>query len=1633
MKKKIISLMISAVLVFSCVPVTKVQAEEDIQDLPFTFENTDYGVKNGNVIAKKLEADNKAGITTWESGHGYVFVEKEGNSNSTYFLIGIGGCAAIFEGEQGTIPEVEIVASMGQTAEGAFLKNTLYAVKNPETGTYGIFNSTIGTYTDCQADRKPSLLYNMILIEKNGKYGLIDGQGTVVYEPVYDEISDVPGNGETLEERQANTFFIGKNGDKFAVLVEDGETSGDTFYRSVTSSSDGLLGVEQYDGATGEIRCGVLDLTSGDYIGECKYEEISEPDNGYFVANYTYKEEESTYPRYEVISRNESWDINARFGGYSVEIIVRSRQNYIEDGKLIFATYDRDNNRIFRGISDVSGNILRDYTNEAHEKWFNIERCYHNLVLSSDSEHTGTYYLEDMQGKCVMENIYDEDSVFEIGNYLTVTLNDGDVIFDPETGEIVLNGALGFLANDAVSMPGNGVVWFEEQEGIGNYGIFNANTGDFSGYLYDPGNQAYMHNTGRVNGENAIWLLKQEVGGRTIVTDSLKTVVENSNFQEARVDENGNVYIYEHSVNEDMLIGIYSGEGTQITEIQANYHDISQVPVVFATHTDKYGLIKKDGTRILADEYEYISSANYYGMSFVDVNAGYGEGTCGVIDANGNWLVQENYNLLHSVTDSYQSVNSGVTVINDGLTKYFYGFGNLFGEDLDTGELKVKETYPMDNESNISVNAGSHIRITFNKPVNIFNDTAVDEVGEIKIVDADTDETVLTYNMVTGSQAGVVRYLSAKNKDTIILENAFSYLQENKNYYVLMDNRCVREDTEDGKWFEGIAEGELNFSTRTEGMIEGNIIYLVACELTEQLAGKGEGRTVSEYITSPDFNNTFIWENQSATYRSLFERSLGLYTIREHVLSQPYHAGIQVFEDEQNKKLILVFDGTSLTDFEETFFKDSFEMYASVRDRYLEYDITITGTGAAGAVAAYVSAVENQKAVTFNAPIIAGMDMAYAYNTEIILGYNGIENVPCVNYSNHFFSGLANGGYHDVKLEDNPNGDWNSLNSLYEYTDDFTLTKMVSEVIPTEKINRVVMSWEDAKKTLKSCTKGLASAITGIMSNGTELYLGTGQSESWATNGLKRCSTLYSGGGDDTFQGGIKSNTFHYSGGNTVFKGGSGKDLYYINGAGGTVEIKDVSSKGYNKYTVLENGVDIFADLLEKFDIRNFVRYGTEIHDFVTGVRDALKNSDVIAVNTEPVSYEMVSLNDGIYTIQLSDCTIRVPQQAVAVSLLGLNGTSVTLAGNGGAVLAIQQARTMDAKDYSLGGMILEGSNLIFDVYVNGEIAESGSSANGSEEGKYFYTSISDDGSYTVLNLSDSVEKVQIKEESNLTKVTAVSLSDEAKSYDFVVESGRQVVVDCGLNVISYVDDGSEIIPEEIEGESEQPQPLGIEIIPPEIVNYVVGEDLNLNGMKVNLCYSNGERQEVTDYKVSGFDNTVTGRQKVQVSYGGSSNFFFVEMHPEGTLIDAIQIPETLEVRVGEIIPIEITINPEGGDDSQLIYESSDANVAVMRGNYIQAIDPGTVTVTIRDPYGRASAQCQVTVVEKQSEYVSGDIDADGIVNLQDLILLVNHLAEKQKLEDNALLAADIDENGIVNQEDLARLMNYVSKKAKTL
>ena len=64
---------------------------------------------------------------------------------------------------------------------------------------------------------------------------------------------------------------------------------------------------------------------------------------------------------------------------------------------------------------------------------------------------------------------------------------------------------------------------------------------------------------------------------------------------------------------------------------------------------------------------------------------------------------------------------------------------------------------------------------------------------------------------------------------------------------------------------------------------------------------------------------------------------------------------------------------------------------------------------------------------------------------------------------------------------------------------------------------------------------------------------------------------------------------------------------------------------------------------------------------------------------------------------------------------------------------------------------------------------------------------------------------------------------------------------------------------------------------------------------------------------------------------------------------------------------------------------------------------------------------------------VSGDVNADGEVDIQDLRSILRYVCEKEEFDEDQKSVADVDANGEVDIKDLRKVIRYVSGKESVL
>lgn len=126
------------------------------------------------------------------------------------------------------------------------------------------------------------------------------------------------------------------------------------------------------------------------------------------------------------------------------------------------------------------------------------------------------------------------------------------------------------------------------------------------------------------------------------------------------------------------------------------------------------------------------------------------------------------------------------------------------------------------------------------------------------------------------------------------------------------------------------------------------------------------------------------------------------------------------------------------------------------------------------------------------------------------------------------------------------------------------------------------------------------------------------------------------------------------------------------------------------------------------------------------------------------------------------------------------------------------------------------------------------------------------------------------------------------------------------------------------------------------------------------------------------------------------------------------------------------TIEPQESEGTELRWSSSNNTVATVDANgMVSALKGGNAIITVKTIDSSKSATCTVTVISESGEiglpgyYPAGDINDDGVVNVQDVALALQHVLMLTELDGSALISADVNGDGEVNVIDVTLIMQF--------
>lgn len=198
-----------------------------------------------------------------------------------------------------------------------------------------------------------------------------------------------------------------------------------------------------------------------------------------------------------------------------------------------------------------------------------------------------------------------------------------------------------------------------------------------------------------------------------------------------------------------------------------------------------------------------------------------------------------------------------------------------------------------------------------------------------------------------------------------------------------------------------------------------------------------------------------------------------------------------------------------------------------------------------------------------------------------------------------------------------------------------------------------------------------------------------------------------------------------------------------------------------------------------------------------------------------------------------------------------------------------------------------------------------------------------------------------------------------------------------------------------------------ISIIPPKKTTYIVGEKLDVTGLKVTANYVK-EHKEVDNYKIDGFSTLKSGEYLATIMYEGKSNTFAY------TVVEEIKNYKTLTEYLNQA-----GYKTSGKFVSGFTLGEKIENIKLKLENKEVNISNNAIIATgMEFSYNG----------EQYKAVVYGDINGDGIINSADLLCMRQHLIKMKTLEDEYKQAAMLVNNDTINSADLLKLRQHLLK-----
>lgn len=192
------------------------------------------------------------------------------------------------------------------------------------------------------------------------------------------------------------------------------------------------------------------------------------------------------------------------------------------------------------------------------------------------------------------------------------------------------------------------------------------------------------------------------------------------------------------------------------------------------------------------------------------------------------------------------------------------------------------------------------------------------------------------------------------------------------------------------------------------------------------------------------------------------------------------------------------------------------------------------------------------------------------------------------------------------------------------------------------------------------------------------------------------------------------------------------------------------------------------------------------------------------------------------------------------------------------------------------------------------------------------------------------------------------------------------------------------------------------------------------------IAYENGDVFEITLHNVmNSANNEIT-------DYTYRSVFANFSKFDEISVQDIVLDVNTLNLLVGEEKNVDAKIYPEDATNKLIKYTSSNEKVATIRQDgKIIANAAGKATIIV-DSLDGSNVSKTISVTVKNNiddpDYIKGDYDENGEVEITDAYLLLRSIVKEEELTSLKVQIVDMDDSGNVDITDAYYLLRYIVK-----